>query len=165
MERMPMLPEGRDRLKTELDHLKRFERLQVSQAIETAREHGDLRENAEYHAAKDKQGMIEARIRELESRLAMAQVIDPEKLGGSRISFGATVTLLDKGTNEELVYAIVGDEEADFKHGLISYKSPIARGILGKDEGDDVSIQTGNGTRKFEILTVEYKRIPLPPQA
>ncbi len=159
-----MTPAGHARLTNELDQLKRFERPAVSKAIETAREHGDLKENAEYHAAKDKQGMIEARIRLIEARIALAQVIDPLRLSGSRISFGATVTLLDLDTEDERTYAIVGEDEANFKHGLISYKSPIARGILGRLEGDDVEVPVADGVRSFEILTVSFQEIPLPAE-
>ena len=164
MERFPMLPEGRDRLRAELEHLKKVERPAISAAIEEARAHGDLKENAEYHAAKEKQGMSEARIRLLETKLALAQVVDPEKLGGERVSFGATVRVLDVDTDEEAVYAIVGDEEADFKHGLLNYKSPIARGLMGKEEGDEVVIEVGAGTRNFEVLEVDFKKIELAPQ-
>ncbi len=159
-----MTPAGHARLTNELDQLKRFERPAVSKAIETAREQGDLKENAEYHAAKDKQGMIEARIRLIEARIALAQVIDPLRLSGSRISFGATVTLLDLDTEDERTYAIVGEDEANFKHGLISYKSPIARGILGRLEGDDVEVPVADGVRSFEILTVSFQEIPLPAE-
>ena len=164
MERFPMTPAGRDRLKEELDYLKRVERPAISAAIEEARAHGDLKENAEYHAAKEKQGLSEARVRLLETKLALAEIVDPLRLGGHRISFGATVSLLDLDTDEEFTYAIVGDEEADFKHGLLNYKSPIARGVLGKEEGDEVSIEVGNGTRNFEILEVEFKEIKLAPK-
>lgn len=159
-----MLPLGRERLKTELDHLRGVERPSISQAIEVAREHGDLRENAEYHAAKEKQGFVEARIRDLEAKLALAQVIDPERLSGHRVTFGATVTLLDTATDEELVYSIVGEEEASFKHGLINFKSPIAQGILGREEGEEVKVSTPSGDRTFEILEVEFKRIELAPE-
>lgn len=159
-----MTPAGRDRLKAELEHLKRVERPAISAAIEEARAHGDLKENAEYHAAKEKQGLSEARIRTLETKLALAEIVDPLRLGGGRISFAATVTLLDLDTEEEMVYSIVGDEEADFKHGLLNYKSPIARGILGREEGDEVTIEVGNGTRSFEILEVDFKPIELPPE-
>ncbi len=165
MQKYPMTPAGRDRMKRTLDHLKRVERPAISAAIEEARAHGDLKENAEYHAAKEKQGLTEARIREYEAKLAMAQVIDPERLSGARVSFGATVTLLDLDTDEELTYSIVGDDEADFRHGLLNYKSPIARGVLGKEEGDEVEIDTGSATRSFEILAVEFKPIVLPDDA
>ena len=157
-----MLPEGRDRLRAELDRLKNHERPAISQQIEVAREHGDLRENAEYHAAKDKQGMVEARIRDLETKLALAQLIDPERLSGSRVTFGATVKLLDVDSDEELLYRIVGEEEASFKHGLINSKSPIAQGVLGREEGDEVKVATASGTRRFEILEVSYVKIELP---
>lgn len=163
MERYPMLPEGRDRLRAELENLKKVQRPAISAAIEEARAHGDLKENAEYHAAKDKQGMIEARIRTLETKLALAQVVDPEKLSGKRVSFGATVKLLDLDTDEELVYSIVGDEHTSFKHGLISYKSPIARGILGREEGDEVTIEVGAGQRNFELLDVDFVKVELMP--
>lgn len=162
MERFPTLPAGFARMKAELEWRKSVERPSISAQIESAREHGDLKENAEYHAAKEKQGLAEGRIRLLESRIATAQIVDPEKLGGSRISFGATVDLLDVDTNDEMTYAIVGEEESDFRHGLLSYKSPIAQGILGKEEGDEVEIQTGAGTRTFEILDVRFEAIPLP---
>lgn len=157
-----MIPAAHARLRDELDQLKRVERPRISASIEEARAHGDLKENAEYHAAKDKQGLVEARIRALETRIALADVIDPERLGGSRVSFGATVKLLDLDTDEELVYAIVGEEEADFRHGLLNYKSPIARGILGKEEGDEVTIEVGSGQRNIEIIEVEFKPIALP---
>lgn len=164
MERFPMTPAGRDRLKAELDRLKRVERPAISAQIEEARAHGDLKENAEYHAAKEKQGMTEARIRTLETKIALAQVVDPTKLSGSRVSFAATVVLLDVDTDEELRYSIVGDEESDFKHGLISYKSPIAQGVLGREEGDETTIEVGSGTRTFEILEVLFDEIPLPEE-
>lgn len=162
MERFPTLPAGIARMKEELEWRKTVERPSISQQIEVAREHGDLKENAEYHAAKEKQGLAEGRIRLLESRIAMAQVVDPEKLSGNRISFAATVDLLDVDTDKTLTYAIVGEEESDFRHGLLSYKSPIAQGILGKEEGDEVEVQTGAGTRTFEILDVRFEPIPLP---
>lgn len=160
-QRFPMTPAGKDRLARELDRLRR-ERPVISAQIEEARAHGDLRENAEYHAAKEKQGITEARIREYEAKLAMAQVIDPTKLSGAKIRFGATVTLLETATEKQLKYSIVGEDEADFKVGLLNYQSPIARGLLGKDEGDDVEINTGAGNRSFEILKVEYVEILLP---
>ena len=159
-----MTPEGYARLRAELDQIRKIDRPAISAAIEVARAHGDLKENAEYHAAKDRQGMIEARLRVVESKLALAQVIDPETLSGTRVTFGATVTLLDLDTDEEHVYSIVGDEEAEFSHGLISYLAPIARGVLGKEEGDESSFEVGAGRRKFEILHVEYKKITLAPE-
>ncbi len=150
-------------MKKNLERLKRIERPAISEAIESAREHGDLKENAEYHAAKEKQGLIEGRIREFETKLAMAEVVDPLRLvGNTRVSFGASVRILDIDTDEEFAYAIVGIDEADFKFGLLSYKSPIARGILGKEEGDDCEVDIGDNSRTFEILSVEFKEIKLP---
>lgn len=163
MERFPMTPEGRERLRREIDRIRR-ERPLVSAQIEEARAHGDLRENAEYHAAKEKQGMLEAKMKEYETKLALAQVIDPLKLSGTRISFGATVQLLDLDTDNPLQYSIVGDEEANFHLGLISYKSPIARGILGREEGDEVKIDTGSTIRHFEIVKVTFVEVPLGPE-
>ena len=163
MERFPMTPQCKERLKGELDHLKSVERPAVVNAIEVAREHGDLKENAEYHAAKDKQGWIEARIRILEAKISRAEVIDPTSLSGDIVRFGATVTLLDGDTEEEVVYSIVGEDESDVKRGFLNFKSPIARGILGKEDGDDVEIRTTGGLRAFEILKVEYKALDTSP--
>lgn len=164
MDRFPMTPEGLTRLEKELTHLKSKERPALARAIEEAREHGDIKENAEYHAAKDQQGFVEARIRDLEAKTAMAEVIDPVRFEGPRVRFGATVTLLDLDTDEKLKYSIVGEEEANFKFGLLNYKSPIARGILGKEEGDEIDVVTAGGTRSFEILEVEYHKIDLPDE-
>ncbi len=159
-----MTAAGRDRLKDELEYLKKVERPRISAAIEVARAHGDLKENAEYHAEKDKQGMSEARVRLIETKLALSQIVDPEKLGGSRASFGATVTLLDLDSDEELTYALVGDEEASTKHGLLYFKTPIGQALMGKEEGDEVLVKIVNGEdRKFEILEVEFKAIELAP--
>lgn len=158
----PMTPAGRRRLAEELEYLRTVERPEISQAIEEARAHGDLKENAEYHAAKDRQGMIEARVRELETKLSLAQIIDPTTvMASSTVRFGATVTLLDLDTNEEITYAIVGEDEADHKNGLLNFRAPIARSLITKEEGDDVSIELGTSTRNFEILQVEYKEIQL----
>lgn len=158
----PMTPAGRRRLSEELDHLRTVDRPKISQAIEEARAHGDLSENAEYHSAKDQQGMIEARVRELETKLSLAQIIDPTTVvASSMVRFGATVTLLDLDTNEEFTYAIVGEDEADHKNGLLNFRAPIARSLITKEEGDDVSIDLGARTRNFEILKVEYKEIEL----
>jgi transcription elongation factor GreA len=159
-----MTPECYDRLKEELDWRKGFERPAISQQIETAREHGDLKENAEYHAAKDKQGLAEARIRQLEAKTVLAQVVDPMTLKGGRVSFGATVKVFDIDEDVEAVYKIVGDEESDFRHKLLSYMSPIARGLMGKEEGDEVQVAVADGKRKFEILEVEFKEIELVPR-
>ena len=161
----PMTPAGRRRLAEELEHLRTVERPAVSQAIEEARAHGDLKENAEYHSAKDRQGMMEARVRELETKLSLAQIIDPATVvKSSTVRFGATVTLLDLDTDEEITYAIVGEDEADHKNGLLNFRAPIARSLISKDEGDDVAIDLGERTRNFEILKVEYKEIELSPK-
>ena len=158
-----MTPAGKTRLRKEVDYLKTVERPRISKEIEIAREHGDLKENAEYHAAKDKQGIVEAKLRIMEAMLSTAEVIDPTKMSGQRVVFGATVTLLDMDNDQELTYSIVGEHEADFKKGLLNLKAPIARGVLGKEEGDEVTVKTGAGDRMFEILEVEFKEIPLPP--
>lgn len=160
MDRFPMTPAGRDRMRHELDRLRK-ERPLISAAIEEARAHGDLRENAEYHAAKEKQGLVEARIREFEAKLAMAQVIDPAKLSGNRVSFGATVDVVDEDTGDAYTYSIVGEDEANTKLGLISYKSPIARGLLGREEGDECLIDTGAAQRTLSISEVRFNEIVL----
>lgn len=157
-----MTPAGLARLEEQLDLLRRVERPAIVQAIEEARAHGDLKENAEYHAAKEKQGHIEGRIMELQARIAHAHVVDPTALKGSKISFGATVVLLDHDTDEELTYAIVGESEANFKAGLLNFRSPIAQALLGKQEGDEVEFDTGAQRRHLEVLKVEFKAIPLP---
>ena len=162
MQRVPMTPAGKVRMQRELDRLKTVERPAIVAAIEEARAHGDLKENAEYHYAKDKQGMIEGKIREYETKLALADVIDPLRLSGKRVSFGATLRVMDLDQDEESVYRIVGEDEADFKNGLLNYLSPLARGFLGKEEGDEIEIETAGGTRAFEILEVRYVEIVLP---
>ncbi len=156
-EKHPMTIQGYNDLKEELDHLKRVERLNIVKEIEVARGHGDLKENAEYHAAKEKQGMVEARIKYLNAKLAMSEVIDPKTLSGSRVMFGATVTIYDLDTDEEKTYQIVGDEEADIKLNRISYASPIAKALIGKQEGDEAVIHAPKGSRNVEISEVEYK--------
>ncbi|TVR03238.1 MAG: transcription elongation factor GreA [Deltaproteobacteria bacterium] len=162
MQRFPMTPAGKKRLEAELERLRTVERPAIVVAIEEARAHGDLKENAEYHAAKDRQGQIEARIREFETKVGLAEVIDPTSLSGDRVRFGATVRLLDLDNDDEITYSIVGEDEADFRSGLISYQSPIARAVLGREEGDEVEVITGNGTRNLEIVEVQYKDIVLP---
>ncbi|RLL64677.1 transcription elongation factor GreA [Sinirhodobacter hankyongi] len=146
---------GFDALDAELKTLKTVERPTVIKAIAEAREHGDLSENAEYHAAREKQSFIEGRIKELESILGRAEVIDPSKMSGA-IKFGATVTLVDEDTDEERTYQIVGEAEADLERGLLNMKSPLARALIGKDEGDSVEVRTPGGERSYEILTVRY---------
>lgn len=146
---------GYTALDAELKTLKSVERPAVIKAIAEAREHGDLSENAEYHAAREKQSFIEGRIKELESLLSLAEVIDPAKLSGT-IKFGATVALVDEDTDEEKTYQIVGEAEADIEKGLLNIKSPLARALIGKDEGDSVEVRTPGGEKSYEILSIKY---------
>ncbi|MFT5430070.1 MAG: transcription elongation factor GreA [Myxococcota bacterium] len=157
MERAPMTPRGNEKLKAMLKHLKEVERPAIVLAIEVAREHGDLKENAEYHTAKDKQGMIVAQISHYADRLGRAQVIDPSTITMERIAFGATITVLIMDDDEEVTYQIVGSEEADVKDGRISYDAPLARAMMGKEEGDIVRFKAPKGMRRYEILEIEYK--------
>ena len=153
----PLTIQGAQRLRAELDELKSVKRPAVINAIAEARAHGDLKENAEYHAAREQQGFIEGRIKQLEAELSHAQVIDVSKLNaGSRIVFGAVVELADTDTDEETRYQIVGDLEADIKKGLIAVSSPVARALIGKHEGDSVTIEAPGGTREYEIVGVSY---------
>ncbi len=154
-----MTPAGLDRLRAELRHIKEVERPDNVREIEAAREHGDLRENAEYHAAKERQGNLEGRLRFLEYRIAHAEVIDPTTVSTDRIAFGATVTVLDVDTDEEIVYAIVGEDEADADAGRLSIRSPIVRALIGKVEGDSVTLQLPKGARELEVVKVEYKAL------
>ena len=155
--RAPITAKGAQRLREELDHLKSVKRPRVITAIAEAREHGDLKENAEYHAAREEQGFIEGRIKQLEGELSHAEVIDITKLAaGSKIVFGATVTLADVETDEEKRYQIVGDLEADIKQGLIAISSPLARALIGKLEGDSVTIDAPDGQRDYEVVSVAY---------
>lgn len=147
---------GQQLLKEELFRLKNVERHAVSKDIEIARGHGDLKENAEYHAAKEKQGFIEGRIRELEAKLAQANVIDTSKLSGSKVVFGATVTLQDTETDDEQTYSIVGEDEADVKSGKISVSAPVARAMIGREVGETVKVKTPKGFRELEIIKVEF---------
>lgn len=157
MHKLPMTKVGFDQLTNELENLKRVKRPEVVKAIAEARAHGDLKENAEYHAAKEQQGMIEARIKKLESDLSHSQVIDVTALPpDNRVVFGSTVELVNVDTDQKVRYQIVGEGEADLKLGKISYLSPIAKGIIGKSEGTEVEIQTPNGLLMFEILKVYY---------
>jgi transcription elongation factor GreA len=151
-----MTVEGAQRLKVELHRLKTVERPSVIQAIAEARSHGDLSENADYDAAKERQGFIEGRIAEVEAKLANAQVIDPSVLDVEHVVFGATVELEDGGSGECVTYQIVGDDEADIKHGKISVNSPIARALIGKGEGDTADVQAPGGVRSYEIISVRY---------
>ncbi len=151
-----MTPEGQARLREEIKRLREVELPQVVKDIGTAREHGDLSENAEYHAAKERQGMIVARINHIEQSLSRAEVIDPSKLSGSKIQFGAKVRLLNVDTEKEETFQIVGPEEADIKFGRISVGSPLARGLLGREVGDEVKLQMPAGPRSYEILEITF---------
>jgi transcription elongation factor GreA len=152
-----MTMEGFKRLEAELFRLKSEERPRIIQLIAEARTHGDLSENAEYHAAKEAQGLNEARVAELEDKLSRAEIIDPASLGGSSVKFGATVTLADEDTDEHVRYKIVGELEANVREGKISIGSPIARALIGKSKGDTAEVNTPKGTRSYEILNVEWK--------
>lgn len=157
MNQIPMTLRGAEKLREELDHLKSVRRPKIIADIATAREHGDLKENAEYHAAREQQGFCEGRIQEIEAKLSNAQVIDVMKIpANGRVVFGATVKVMNLDTDEEQTYRIVGDDEADFKQNLISVNSPIARGLIGKEQDDVVVIKTPGGDVEFEVLKVEY---------
>lgn len=157
MEQIPVTKIGFEQLSAEFEDLKTVQRPEVIEAIAVAREHGDLKENAEYHAAREQQSFIEGRIQELEAVLGRAQVIDPSTLSGDTVKFGASVEIVDEETDEESTYQIVGDYEADLENGKISISSPIAKGLIGKAEGDSVVIKTPKGARDYEILSVTYK--------
>ena len=157
MQRHPMTKEGADALQAELNKLKKEDRPAITEAIATAREHGDLKENAEYHAAREQQGLIEARIKQIEAILSHIQIIDVTKLNpNGKVVFGATVTVLNIDTDEELTYKIVGNEEADLKHNKISVNSPIARAMIGKSEGDEIVVEAPKGNIDYEIIQVQY---------
>ena len=156
MNKVPLTTRGARLLREELQRLK-AERPQISAAIGAAREHGDLRENAEYHAAKEQQGLAEARIRDIEAKLSMAQVIDVEKLdAGGKVVFGATVHLVNIEDDAERTYQIVGEDEADIRQGLVSIRSPLARALIGKWEGDEIDVAAPKGRQSYEIVGVEY---------
>jgi transcription elongation factor GreA len=155
MEKIPLTKGGFARLDAELKDLKTKQRPAVIQAIAEAREHGDLSENAEYHAAREKQSFIEGRIKELDAIIGLANVIDPARLSGA-IKFGATVTIVDEDTDEEKTYQIVGEPEADIEKGRLNIKSPIARALIGKEEGDSVEVRTPGGEKGYEILSITY---------
>ena len=157
MEKVPMTGEGYKSLDEELKRLKSVERPNVIAAIAEARSHGDLSENAEYHAAKERQGWIEGRIAEIEDKISRAQVIDVSKLSGGQVKFGATVTVVDEDTEDEARYQIVGEHEADVKQGRISVTSPIARSLIGKEKGDVVEVNTPGGVKAYEIVKVEWR--------
>ncbi len=157
MERVPMTIEGFKTLESELQRLKSEERPRIIQQIAEARQHGDLSENAEYHAAKEAQGLNEARVAELEDRIGRADVIDTSKLSGNTVKFGATVTLVDEDTDEKVKYRIVGDFEASVRDGKISISSPIARALIGKSKNDTAEVTTPKGARSYQILKIEWK--------
>jgi transcription elongation factor GreA len=154
-DKVPMLAEGHRKLNEQVRHLKMFERPEVVQAIEDARAHGDLSENAEYHAAKERQGQIEATIADIEDQLSRAMVIDPSTLSGNKIVFGATVTLLDED-EKKVRYQLVGQVEADAKDGRISYNSPLGRALIGRHVGEEVEVSTPSGDRYYEIKKIEF---------
>lgn len=155
MEKIPLTRAGYDALNDELKALKSVERPAVIRAIAEAREHGDLSENAEYHAARERQSFIEGRVKELEGILSLAEVIDTSRLSGA-VKFGARVTVVDEETEEEKTFQLVGEPEADLERGLLNVKSPLARALIGKDEGDSVEVRTPGGERSYEILRIEY---------
>lgn len=157
MNKVPLTVIGAEKLKAELHRLKTVERPRIIQAISEARAHGDLSENAEYHAAKEQQSFIEGRIKDLEGKLSNAQVIDPTTVrADGRVVFGATLLLLDEANDKEVTYQIVGDDEADIKDGKISVNSPIARALIGKEEGDVVTVKAPGGDKDYEIVAVKY---------
>jgi transcription elongation factor GreA len=156
MEKLPMTAAGRQRLEEDLKRLKNIERPAVIQAIAAAREHGDLSENAEYHAAKERQSFIEGSVLDIEDKLSRAEVIDVSKLSGSTVKFGATVILADIETDEESTFQIVGEVESDIKKGLLSIAAPLARALIGKEEGEEVEVNTPGGRKAYEILEVKF---------
>ena len=155
-EPVPMTPAGAQKLRDELTRLKE-ERPKISREIGIARDHGDLKENAEYHAAKERQGMVEAHIKDIEDKLSRAEVIDPTKLSGDRVRFGAFVLLTNLDTDEEITYQIVGADEADLKNGTISVSAPLSRALIGKSTGDEVVVTLPGGTRRYEIGSIEFR--------
>ena len=152
-----MTAAGYNRLQEELKHLKTVERPNVIKAIAEAREHGDLSENAEYTAARERQSFIEGRVAELEDKISRAEVIDPAKLSGNTVKFGATVTLADQDTDEETTYQIVGQDESDIKNGMLSIQAPLARALINKSVGDSVEVSTPGGSKLYEIVSVEFR--------
>ena len=156
VDKMPMLQEGYDRLNSEVRHLKTVERPAIIDAIEEARAHGDLSENAEYHAAKERQGQVEAQIAEIEDRLSRAMVIDPTTLSGDKVVFGATVTLIDED-DKKVKYQLVGQQEADARVGRISYNSPLGRALIGRQKGEEVEVTTPSGDKYYEVAKIEFR--------
>lgn len=158
MDKVPMTLEGFSNLEIELKRLKTVERPDIIKAIATAREHGDLSENAEYHAARERQGFVEGRVGDIEDMMRRAEVIDVSKLSGKVIKFGATVKVADEDTDEENTYQLVGEHEADISEGRLSITSPLSRALIGKTVGDSVEVMSPGGTRSYEVLTVRYKK-------
>ena len=157
MDRVPLTVRGAELLRKELQELKSVKRPQIIEAIATARAHGDLRENAEYHAAREQQAFVEGRIKDIEGKLSSAEIIDVSKLqSGGRVTFGATVVLADESTGEESTYTIVGEDEADIKQRMVSISSPIARAMIGKEEGDVITVEAPAGHRDYEVVEVRY---------
>ncbi|MCB1198773.1 MAG: transcription elongation factor GreA [Deltaproteobacteria bacterium] len=156
MERVPLTREGKERLQAELKHMKNVQRPEIVTAIEEARAHGDLKENAEYHAAKEAQGKLEARILMFSDQLSRAQVIDPSSLDNDRVVFGLVVRVFDENDEQEKEYQIVGDLESDIEKGRLSVLSPIAKALIGKEEGDAVTVKTPGGTRNLEIIEIKH---------
>lgn len=159
MGKFPITKKGFEKLEAELKHLKQIERKKITSAIAEAREHGDLSENAEYHAAREKQSFLEGKISDLEDKLARAEVIDPSKLSSDNVKFGASVELIDDDTEESVVYSIVGEYEADISKKRISISSPIAKALIGKAVGDIVEVNTPKGSKSYEILNISYKEL------
>ncbi len=157
MSKTPMTAYGAEKLRAELNDLKSVQRPRVIQAIAEAREHGDLKENAEYHAAREQQSFIEGRIQDIEGKLSNAQIIDPRTLSGNKVLFSATVDLLDLGSDKEVTYQIVGEDEADIKQGKVSVTSPIARALIGKEVDDVATFQAPGGEKEYEIIAVRYE--------
>ncbi|HBM90677.1 MAG TPA: transcription elongation factor GreA [Rhodospirillaceae bacterium] len=156
-DKVPMTVKGHTQLEEEFKHLKTVERPSIIKAIAEAREHGDLSENAEYHAARERQSFVEGRIQELEGKLGRAEVIDVSKLSGDTVMFGVTVKLIDDDTEEEVLYQLVGDDESDIKAGLLSLSSPLARALIGKKKGDIVEVGTPKGSKSYEIVAIDFK--------
>ncbi len=157
MDKVPMTAAGFQRLQEELKHLKGSERPAIIRAIAEAREHGDLSENAEYHAARERQSFVEGQIGEIEDRISRAEVIEASKLSGNTVKFGATVTLVDEDTDEEVTYQLVGEFEADINGGLLSITSPLARALIAKTVGDNIEVTTPGGSKAYEILKIEFR--------
>jgi transcription elongation factor GreA len=163
-EKFPMTPAGQASMKKQLKKLKEVDRIANARAIEVARGHGDLSENADYSAAKEEQGMIEAKIRELEAKLALAEVIDPTKMSGDKVMFGATVTVEDSDSGDQQTYVIVGEHEANIKKGRISIGAPLARALIGKSVGDTATVTTPKGKREVEVVNVEWVEVGPPDE-